>query len=103
MNSKRHAARLLESCSRKAKKQSPVIVAPSCYRGVANPVEANQKKKQRIRTTKQTNGMNGNLLEIHRKQWSNVELKLLLPSSSSVVLAGYKFTEARNTTCIVKT
>ena len=47
--------------------------------------------------------MNGNLLEIHRKQWSNVELKLLLPSSSSVVLAGYKFTEARNTTCIVKT
>ena len=50
-------------------KKSPVIVAPSCYRGVANPVEANQKKKkQRIRTTKQTNGMNGNLFEIHRKQ-----------------------------------
>jgi len=69
VNSKRHAARLLESCSRKAKKQSPVIVAPSCYRGVANPVEANQKKKKkRIRTTKQTNGMNGNLFEIHRKQ-----------------------------------
>ena len=47
VNSKRHAARLLESCSRKAKKQSPVIVAPSCYRGVANPVEANQKKKNK--------------------------------------------------------
>jgi hypothetical protein len=79
---------LLESCSRKAKKQSLGIEAPSCYRGVANPVEANQKK-QRIRTTKQTNGMNGNLLEIHRKQWSNVELKLLLLSSSRVVLAEY--------------
>jgi hypothetical protein len=37
----------LESCSRKAKKQSPVIVAPSCYRGVANPVEANQEKKNK--------------------------------------------------------
>ena len=71
-------------------KKSPVIVAPSCYRGVANPVEANQKKKQGIRATNQTNGMNGNLLEIHRKQWSNVELKLLLLlSSSRVVLAEY--------------